>query len=181
MIEQSIAKRYARALISVATQSSKNDIDVYGQQIDLFDKTCRDNPILLSTLSERYFDMFARERVIDNLAQKMALADAVRNFLKLLVRKGRIELLHEINLAYAALAHDMMGREVMTVVSAVTLKDEQYASLESVFSRKTGKKMVVERKNSPDVLGGVRVHIRDTVYDYTVKNQLEQMRQKLLA
>lgn len=181
MIEHNIAKRYARALLSVALDGSRDNADKYGDELATFGEACRSHAALLDTLSNRYFDMFARERIVDALAAKMGLAVPVKNFIKLLIHKGRIGLFPTIVTAYRVLAHEVMGREIMTVVSATPLPEAQYGELSETFAKITGKKMVVERKTVPEVLGGVRVHIHDTVYDYTVQNQIEQMKHRMLA
>lgn len=181
MIEHNIAKRYARALLSVALGESRENVDKYGDELVTFAAACRSHAALLDTLSNRYFDMFARERIVDALAAKLSLAVSVKNFIKLLIHKGRIGLFPAVVTEYLALAHGVMGREIMTVVSAAPLPEAQYGELGETFAKITGKKMVVERKTLPEVLGGVRVHIHDKVYDYTVKNQIEQMKQRMLA
>ena len=180
MIEHSISKRYARALISVATDESLNTVDEYGRQLATFSEACQLNANLLQVLSNRHFDFQARERVISSLASKLSLSLSVTNFLKLLVRKGRIQFFTNIFEEYQNFAHELMNREVMTVVSAVDLAQDQYDTLAGLFGKVTGKSMVLKRQKQPGVLGGVRVHIRDKIYDYTIKNQLEQMKQRLL-
>lgn len=180
MIEHSISKRYARALISVATGESIATVDDYGRQLESFFAACQLNANLLQTLANRHFEFQARERVIDGVAGKLGLARPVINFLKLLVRKGRIQIFSNILHEYQRFAHELMNREVMTVVSAVDLPEDQYTTLAGLFGKVTGKSMVLKRQKQADVLGGVRVHIRDRIYDYTIKSQLEQMKQRLL-
>lgn len=180
MIEHSISKRYARALISVATGESLNTVDEYGRQLAAFSEACLVNANLLLALSNRHFDLQARERIVDGVTSKLELSRSVINFLKLLVRKGRIQFFANIFEEYQNFAHGLMNREVMTVVSATDLSQDQYDTLAGLFGKVTGKSMVLKRQKQPSVLGGVRVHIRDKIYDYTIKNQLEQMKQRLL-
>lgn len=180
MIEHSISKRYARALISVATGESLSTVDEYGRQLASFSEACQLNANLLQTLSNPHFEPQARERIIDGVAGKLELSRPVTNFLKLLVRKGRAQYFMTILQEYQNFAHELMNREVMTVVSATDLAQDQYDTLVGLFGKVTGKSMVLKRQKQPSVLGGVRVHIRDRIYDYTIKNQLEQMKQRLL-
>jgi F-type H+-transporting ATPase subunit delta len=51
------------------------------------------------------------------------------------------------------------------------------ATLESV----TGKKIELETTVDPSVIGGVLVRVGDTVYDSTVRGELERLRKVLLA
>lgn len=181
MSESHIAKRYARALFALAVEQSSESVDDYGRQLEIFVKACRAEPALLNTLANRYFDLSARDRIIDAVVVKLALDTNVGNFLKLLVHKGRASLVREIVEAYQNLAHVHNNREVMMVVSALELPDQQYEAIRERFALLTGKTMVLSKKTLPSVLGGARVHIRDKVYDYTVKNQLERLKEKMLA
>ena len=181
MIENTIAKRYARALLSVALEVSKDQVDTFASELAAFQSACIANEALMLTLSNRYFDLFARERIIGNLAQKLNLSKTTTHFLQLLIRKGRIALFPVVLEEYLALANDVMDRAVMTIVSAAELPEAQYQKLVTLFGGITGKKMIVRRRTDAEVLGGLRVHIKDKVYDYTIANQLEKMKQQMLA
>lgn len=181
MIENMIAKRYARALIAVAGEQSQEKIDEFGKQLKALCEAGQANENLLQALGNHFIDPAARERVVEQLAQKLGLATEVQNFLKLLIRKGRMEFFSNVFEQYMQMSHDIMNRETMTVESAVELSDENYQSLIEEFGKLTGKTMILRKKVNPDVIGGVRVHIHNKVYDYTVQNQLELMKQRLLA
>lgn len=180
MIENMIAQRYARALISLASDKGGDAIDRFGGQLASFCKLCEENQTLLSTLSDRYQDLFARERVATQIAQQMSFDDVIVNFLKLLIHKGRMQLVAVVSEEYNMLAHEAQGRLVMKVVSAQNLSDELYANLQDVFAKKFNKQMVLKKQILPEVLGGVRVHIGDLVYDSTVSQQIENVTQSML-
>lgn len=180
MIENIIAERYARALLSLAQDKGPESLDAFGLELQTFLSCCEETPELLTTLGDRYQDLFARERIVDQVASKAGFSTEVKNFIKLLVHKGRISLLATVVEEYVKLAHTAQGRLVMKVVSATTLSDDVYQSLVKEFQRQFQKQMVLKTSLSPDVLGGVRVHVGDCVYDYTVSHQIEKFKQTLL-
>lgn len=179
MIENAIAKRYARALIAVAESEKK--VDDFGSELASFYEACLKMPGAFDVLSNRHLDLLARLRAVEKISVKLGLAVSVKNLIKLLLKKGRFDLLPVVVLEYGLLAHKVMGRVVMQVVSATHLDASQYDDLERHFSKASGRKMVVNKVLNPDVLGGVRVHIGDQVYDYTIAKQLETLGNRMLG
>ncbi len=180
MIETMIAERYARALISLAQDKGVEAIDRFASEIEKFCKLCDDTAELLPTLSDRYHDLFARERIVAEIATQSGFDETIKNFLKLLVHKGRINLIHVVATEYVKLAHLAQGRLVMTVVSAQNLAEPLYQSNQEMFAKKFQKTMVLKKQILPEVLGGVRVHIGDRVYDSTVSHQIDKVKQSML-
>lgn len=181
MIEAMIAKRYARALLDLAQQQGPKQVDLYGQQIQAFCQTCRTNPVLLTTLANSHFDLFARERIVTQVAKKLELSEHVLNFLKLMVHKGRASLFNFVSDEYTRLANALLGRTELTVVSAVELPEATLKQLVEHFHRESGHEILLRKKTDSRLLGGIRVHLGDKVYDYTLQGQLEQLKQQLAA
>lgn len=181
MIETMIAKRYARALLDLAKQQSLEQVDVYGQQLQSFCQTCHANPVLLTTLANSHFDLLARERIVNQVAKKLDLSEHVLNFLKLMVHKGRASLFCFVSNEYTRLANTLLGRIELTVVSASDLSEATLKQLVEHFHKESGYKILLRKKTDPRLLGGIRVHLGDKVYDYTLQGQLEQLKQQLAA
>lgn len=178
MIDVVIAKRYARALIQVA--QTENAVDAYGEELTQFLAAVNLDENLLMTLSQKAFDLTARLRILGALFAKINPRLNVQNFLKLLLRRGRIALFPIICEEYRSFANKIMGRQEMTVTSAKELAEKDYQQLEKYFGEKLSRKMILKRKIDRELLGGVSVLVGDHVYDYTLKNQLEQMKQKMM-
>jgi F-type H+-transporting ATPase subunit delta len=179
VIENSIAKRYARALIAVAQDEKR--VDEWGAELASFYEACLQTKGAFDVLGNRHLDLVARLRAIDQISAKLGLGVSVKNLLKLLLKKGRFDLLSVIVSEYGVIAHKVMGRIVMQVVSAMPLEASQYDDLQRHFSQVSGRKMVVKTVLNPTVLGGVRVHIGDQVYDYTIAKQMETLGNRMLG
>ena len=76
------------------------------------------------------------------------------------------------------LAHQNIVRAEVT--SAAPLSPEKTKALEDSLSKVTGKKVELSVSVDPELLGGVVAKIGSTVYDGSVKTQLERMRQELV-
>lgn len=179
MIERTISIRYARALMALAIENGK--VEDFGQQIKDFAKLCVEHQDLMYALSHSGFGHVNRLSVLSQVLVKTDLDIVVQNFLKLLVTKGRVDLIPLIVEQYQVLSNKNLGREPMKVVSAVALPDEQYNELVQYFGEKLGKKMILSKKIDPEVLGGVKVQIEDKIYDYTLSQQLADLSERMMA
>lgn len=101
------------------------------------------------------------------------------HFFYLLIDKNRIENFRDIGEEFAALVEDEMGVMHAQVVTAVTLADDLAAALEAKLAAFTGKKVILEKKVDPAVIGGVCVMLKDKVLDGTVRTNLDLLRKKL--
>lgn len=173
MTEDKIAKRYARALIGLAREGRK--IDRFAEELARFQDVARVED-LLRVLSNRNFDVEARVRILDEVLSRFSLDETVGNFLRVLIRKGRMELLEKICDVYKRLSHEELARQVMTVVSATELDEGVYRELAVFFQRKMGREMIVTKRIDTNILGGARVCLGDEVYDYTLRRQLEDLK-----
>jgi len=142
--------------------------DVFRENPDL--KSFLENPAILSRekseMIERIFtDGFSQE---------------TRDFLKLLLKNGRIEKFHDIA-EYARVKYSH-GKEVDAVISASYPLDlDILESLKAVLEKKLHKKLHLYSDLDTDLLGGVKVTMDNIVLDGSVKKRLEDMREKLMA
>lgn len=100
-------------------------------------------------------------------------------FFYLLLDKNRIENMRDIGEEFADLVEDEMGVMRARVVTAVALTDDLAAALEAKLAAFTGKKVILEKKVDPAVIGGVCVTMKDKVLDGTVRTNLDLLRKKL--
>lgn len=181
MIEAMVAKRYARALLDLALEGGNKTVDAYAGQLKKFQSLCDLHPEFLPTLANHHFDLFARERIVNQIAKQLGFDERFCNFLKLLIHKGRIELFAFVLEAYNTLANEATKRSILKVVSASELPEKDYQNLVEHFQRETGREIILVKNIDPTLLGGVRVHLGDRVYDYSIKGQLERLKERLAA
>jgi len=109
----------------------------------------------------------------DVLDQVLGGADElVRNFVRLVVEKGRAgelgEIAEEFEVLVAAQAH-VLDVEVTT---AHELSDAEFERIVSDIERKSGRKVQASRSVAPDLIGGI-------VLDASVRGRLDRLRQEL--
>jgi F-type H+-transporting ATPase subunit delta len=109
------------------------------------------------------------------------LTQPVTKMLVLLARSGKLNLVPELAASYQQrlLAHQNIVRADVT--SAAPLSPEKTKALEESLSQVTGKKVELSVRVDPELLGGLVAAIGSTVYDGSVKTQLQRMKQELVA
>lgn len=120
-----------------------------------------------------------KRAVLDAIVQRAQISRPVRNFVAVLIDKGRTRFLSEIVEQFAHDLNQRLGIAEAKITTARPLLPEERAALESDLSRVTGKKIRAQYQQDPSVLGGAIARVGSTVYDGSVKGQLERIRQLL--
>jgi F-type H+-transporting ATPase subunit delta len=179
MITGSLARRYAKALLEIGV--STNTFDTNGKELDRAADTLRSSPELRVALENPVFSLEKRKLIMDELSRRLALSKMVRNFIMLLLDKGRISSLPDIARAHRALVDEHAGRVRATVTSARPLDPMLETRLKTALERASGKTVIFEKREDPAIMGGLVTQLGDTVYDGSVRTQLQQLREELLS
>jgi F-type H+-transporting ATPase subunit delta len=179
MVTGSLARRYAKALIEIGIK--QQSYDALGKELDRMADTVKSSPELRNVLENPIFAIEKRRHILDELARRLALSKMVRNFVMLLLDKGRISYLPDIARTYRGLVDEQAGRVRATVVSARPLDPALEQRLRNALEKQSGKVVILDKKEDPSIVGGIMTQLGDVLYDGTVKTQLEQLREQLLG
>ncbi len=178
MREESVARRYAAALFEQAGKAGT--VEAAAGELALAAETVASSDRLRALLAQPLVTQEQKTRALENAFGDRA-SQATMAFLHLLVHKRRINLLPEVQAAFAQMVLDYRNIAHATATSAVPLTPEQVAALEKSLEARTGKDIELETEVDPSLIGGVLVRIGDTVLDGTVRGNLERLREQLLA
>lgn len=173
----SIARRYARALIDVASES--NQLDKVGQELSAFAQAFGESAELQDAFVNPAYDRAQKQKLLESLSKAMQLSPLVINVLQLLLERNKLAVVPDIQRIYADLADARSGRVRGKVVSAVPLPDDTVKKLEQSLEKLTQRDVVLESKVDPALIGGVSAQVGSMVIDGSVKAQLEQIRRDL--
>ena len=122
----------------------------------------------------------ARVNVMTALTARAKVQSPVAKLLAMLSERGRLDLLPDLLDVYRERlrAHNNIVRA--TVTSAAPLADDKVQQLEASLRELTGKKVQLEIHVDPSMIGGVVTRIGSTVYDGSIRTQLQKMRQQLV-
>jgi F-type H+-transporting ATPase subunit delta len=119
--------------------------------------------------------------VLDGIVKSAGISRPVRNFIAVLIDKGRTRLLPEIVTQFAQDLNQRLGIAEAEITTARVLNRDEQAMLESDLTRVTGKTIRASYGQDPAVLGGAIARVGSTIYDGSVKGQLERMRRQLVS
>jgi F-type H+-transporting ATPase subunit delta len=174
---QRLSRVYAEALERAA--EGKAD-DMLGDLVALVRDVFGPHPDFREFLASGAVPRQAKGRVIEQSFRGRA-DDLFVNFLHVLNRHNRLDLLPAIARAYRDLTDRRHNRVRVRVRSAVPLTDEQQDRLRQQLQGQLRRETVLEPAVDPDLLGGLVVQVGDQVYDTSVRTRLETVRNQLLA
>jgi F-type H+-transporting ATPase subunit delta len=100
-------------------------------------------------------------------------------FLLLLLDRDRLIFFPAIVDRYRKLLNDAKGRVEGTVVGAIPLDPDMLERLGQALGGISGKEVILHEETDAALIGGVLVRLEATVYDGTVRTQLEQMKERI--
>ena len=138
---------------------------------DVLNKQPDFSRLLLAGTVSRDVKLALIDRVVAGRA-----SDLFTNFLRVLARHDRLNLLPLI-LAQAGMEHEKRsGRKRVQVVSAQPLSDGALEKIRERLAALLPFQPVLEPAVDPDILGGLRIRVGDTVYDGSLRARLKQLR-----
>jgi len=172
-----ISKRYARAFFDIATEEKQ--IEKYYKELNQFASIISQNKALRDFIANPVFEQESKKGVVESIIGKLQLSGITVNFLKLLVDKRRIEVLSDIVVCYRQLMDEALKKVRVNLKTAFPLSSEMQDYIISSLEKITGRKVEVSVEKDPGLLGGVVIGVGDTLYDGSIKNQLNNMRNLL--
>lgn len=172
------SKRYARALVEVAENTGA--LREVGDELRGFAEILTTNPDLLTFFRNPAIRLEDKKEVLDPVAERLDLSPVVRSFLEFLLEKGEIPMLSGILRIYGEMADERLNQVKAIVTSAVPLADWERQQVIEQFTLLTGKRVYLEERVDPSLLGGLKVQIKSTVYDGTLRARLTKIREQLL-
>ena len=176
MQEGTIGRRYARALASSMEAARMTAVEEQLSAIaGLFDRRTG-HPDFRQAMLNPGFSADHRKKVLGEIAKAYNFDEVTSSFLTLLVAKDRLPHLQSIARAFRNEVDERTGRVRATIVTAKPLSAADLSAIIAGLEKKTGKKVVPDVEVDPSVIAGVQARIGGTVYDATVRSQLERLK-----
>lgn len=178
MSVETIARRYGTALADVV--SSGGNIQTVKSELRVWEEMMATNADLHSAFRNPSIAHLDKEKVLESLIAKAKPTKTTANFLRVLLKNSRLTELGEINDKFASILEERSGHIAAEVTSARDLSDEQKRELRSNLEKLTGKQVQLNFGIDQDIIGGVVTRVGSTVYDGSVRTQLENLREQLV-
>jgi len=157
-----LAKRYARALASLAREEGR--LESVGAWLA--------DPELEAALASPAMSHESRKALVSQVTAALDLSPLTRNFVALLTQNDRIAYFPAIFRAYNALVDRDLNRLRAVLRSAAPLPDAVAAEISRSLEQTHGKKVLVSQEVDPSLVAGVAVEIEGKTYDGSARTQL---------
>jgi len=173
-----IAKRYANALVQLAEK--QNAVDKTKADLAAFTSAVDALPALQKLFASPVFTPENKTAVIQELAARLGMQPATKRFLEHLAETGRIRYVREMNEAFLEILAERTNRAMARLTTAAAISPADLAEIKKKLEALTGKQVDIDAKIDASLIGGAKAQIGSTVYDGTIKNQLNKMRNQLM-
>jgi len=169
------SKRYAQAVFEIAKESK--ELDKWQPDLNRIAGLTQDSEVM--TLLENPKVPFELKA---GLAQEKLgkVSQLALNLAHLLILKGRLRYAPQIADEYQYLLDDYRGIRHAEVTTAVPLEEKNRNKIANKLEAMIGKKISLSLNVDPDILGGFVARIDDSLIDYSIRNELEQLRRSLI-
>ncbi|HET7697493.1 MAG TPA: ATP synthase F1 subunit delta [Vicinamibacterales bacterium] len=180
MTSGAAAGRYARALFDVVQKEAGNLERAHAdlqQFVDLF----RQHPALHSTFGNPAIPASKKQALARALVERAGtLSPVVAKMILLLAERDRLMLLPDISRAFGDRLMDHLQVIRGEVTTAIDLAPDRLRAMEQSLSQATGRKVTLESRVDPSIIGGMVTRLGSTVYDGSVTTQLQKLKQSLI-
>ena len=175
---ETVARRYGTALADVVLKTGGTE--TVKSELRSWEEMMASNPNLHTAFGNPAIAHADKEKVLESLIQRANPSRTTANFLRVLLKNDRITELAEINDKFAAVLEERSGHVTAEVTSARDLSEAQKRELRANLERLTGKHVDLRFGVDASIIGGVVTRIGSTIYDGSVKTQLENLKEQLV-
>lgn len=176
MAIESVARRYIRALLEVATERGEEDAVL--EALRELQQLWRSLPELRHALGNPQIPVERRTAVLLRVVGAEA-PETVRQFMRVLVRHSRVDVLRYAGDLMAQALDEVRGVRHATVTSAMALTERQHQAVAEVLRETLQCEVILETRVEPAMIGGVAVRVGDLVVDGSIRQRLQSLRRHL--
>ena len=177
MSVQAIARRYAVALADVVT--SRGEAQEVREELAAWDTLMRSNAQLLEVFRHPTIPYEQKRGVLDELIRRSRPRPTTANFLRVLLQNHRLAELSEVSTQFAQELDRRAGVVNAQVTTARPLPADAQEALRARLGQLTGSRVRLQFEVDDELIGGVVTRIGSTLYDGSVRGQLQQIRQRM--
>lgn len=168
-----IAKRYAKALISL-TKESDSQKEVF-DELSKFERLILDTPDLKMALLSPLVSVDIKVNVLQEIFKKYKKS-ILFPFFELLIRNNRYDWILRVIESYKEIYRQETKIQIVKISSVALLTKNQEKSIVSKLKDVLQKDILLENKVDPSLLGGMILQIGDLEYNASLKNSLNRIK-----
>ena len=177
MTNRAVAVRYARALFDVSVEAGEPERTA--REIAAFQEMLSGHATLEAALLNPAISVGRKRSVVSAILDRSAeISAVVKRLVLMLAERDRLSLLPDLIETYEVLLMDHLGVVRARITTAEALAPEHVQTITSTLASATGRQVVIETSVDEDLLGGMITQIGSTVFDGSLANHLDRLRQR---
>lgn len=176
--EEQVARVYARAFLGAIAGAANVD-GLVAELTSVVDDVLDRFPKLEQTLNSSLVSQEQKEQLLDRIFGGKA-SSQVLNFLKVLSRHGRLNLVRQAERVTRKLHMAHRGMTEVEIRVAVPIDDALLAEIQNQLRKTLATEPVLSVKVDPSLVAGIVIRVGDRVYDGSVHTRLERARAKMI-
>jgi F-type H+-transporting ATPase subunit delta len=174
---QAVARRYAAALADVVT--ARGEAHEVRDELSAWESMMQTNPLLVEVFSNPTVPYEQKRNVLTTLIKRTRVRPTTANFLQVLLQNQRLADLGEINKRFAQVLDERAGVVSAEVTTARPVPADSREALRATLASLTDKDVRLSFTTDEELIGGIMTRIGSTIYDGSVRNQLQQVKERL--
>ncbi len=173
-----VANRYAKALFSLAHN---------GKREAVLEDLRRIFQVLTSNIQTReliespIITCAEKALIVEKFLNSTKLLEEVANFVRLLAKKNRLDVLGQILSAFESISDDSNNVLRGMVRSARPLKEPDQEQIKKAIAKVTNKQPILEFEEDKDLIGGIVANVGSYAFDGSIKTQLRKLKENLMG
>jgi F-type H+-transporting ATPase subunit delta len=174
---QAVARRYATALADVVIQ--RGEAREVRDELTAWEEMMQSNEQLLEVFRNPTIPYEQKRKVLNALIERTRVRPMTANFLQVLLQNQRLAELGEVNKRFAQVMDERSGVVSAQVTTARPVAESSQEALRNKLATLTGKKVSLSFTTDEELIGGIVARIGSTIYDGSVRNQLQQVKERM--
>jgi F-type H+-transporting ATPase subunit delta len=176
---QTVARRYAAALADVVTE--RGEARQVQEELAAWELMIRNNAQLQEVFRNPTIPYDQKQKVLSTLIARTRVRQLTANFLQVLLQNQRLTELGEVNKRFAQVLDERSGIVSAAVTTARPVPESSQQALRDKLTALTGKQVRLSFATDEELIGGIVTRIGSTVYDGSVRTQLQQVKEKMVG
>ncbi len=121
-------------------------------------------------IAKKFFKISLSNNDLDRAKIKIVVGE-----IKKLYKRAAVGILK----SFVTIMQNKIRRQTLTIESTQSLNNNEVAKLKRSFEKKSPEKITLQLKQNPNILGGLKITLDDTQWDYSIKGKIDQMKEIL--
>ena len=152
--------------------------DQVQEELLVFAELLNSHQELMEALTHPAIPFSAKRKIVQELAKKTPLTEIVVNFILVLLEHARLPQFQEMIEAYESVLDELRGTLRADVASCEEVEEAMDQRLRKAVSTLTGKQVKINYQQDESLIGGLKLQIGSTLYDGSIRTQLEEIKRR---